>query len=809
MYSYTYDAETGGLLLNSTPLGFSKEPRPVYYQELDILGFDKYWNYEKQDEYPYMWAEANTYYYRGKKVAQLKGGSLYCAPEIVVLEEPESQDMPLLPIDIPEMVRRNHEFMEGFVQETIREVYNTWKEYQHKVDVFYVAFSGGKDSIVTLDIVQKALPHDAFMVLFGDTQMEFIDTYGVVQRIKEQCADQGIKFVTAKSDKSPEETWTQIGPPAQKLRWCCSVHKTAPQILTLRKLTSNPHFRGMGMMGVRGDESAMRSKYKKLNFGTKHRGQYDFYPILDWNTAELYLYIYENNLIINKTYKMGNTRAGCLVCPMATEKSLWMRNTLYEHLDDKQHSTALFNNLILSQTIACEMTPAKQREFMEVGAWKSRHNGEKLAKPLEYYEDAEQGGVQTITIHKVSSDWKQWIKTIGPVLFDRDGLFRILFRETWFSVYYSQAENGYEFSIPLGDKSKDTILFIAAMKDIMRKSAYCIFCKVCEANCPNGFIHMNNGSIEIDDRCVHCMQCHKVSSSSCWVAASHIKPKGEKRMSVDRYKTLGVQYSWVGDYLSLGDDFWEQCSLGTMQIAPLKAFLSDANVSQKGKITTTGEIIAKLGADSEAAWALMMCNAVYTAEFNWWITNTEIGRTYTKDDLLAKLTADVASEKSRKNIVDAFKVIFHSNTILGKEIGMGVCDCTEKGRSLILNSISRTSWSSPDPRVVLYCLYRFATECDGYYEFRLSYLMDDTEIRDGISPSQLFGINRDTMQRILEGLSIDYPQLIHAAFNLDLESISLSERRKIAEPGAKKVFDEKYSESKNDYIERIVKMIFA
>lgn len=280
-------------------------------------------------------------------------------------------------------------------------------------------------------------------------------------------------------------------------------------------------------------------------------------------------------------------------------------------------------------------------------------------------------------------------------------------------------------------------------------------------------------------------------------------------MSVDRYKTLGVQYSWVRDYLSLGDDFWEQCSLGTMQIAPLKAFLSDANVSQKGKITTTGEIIAKLGADSEAAWALMMCNAVYTAELNWWITNTEIGRTYTKDDLLAKLTADVASEKSRKNIVDAFKVIFHSNTILGKEIGMGVCDCTEKGRSLILNSISRTSWSSPDPRVVLYCLYRFATECDGYYEFRLSYLMDDTEIRDGISPSQLFGINRDTMQRILEGLSIDYPQLIHAAFNLDLESISLSERRKIAEPGAKKVFDEKYSESKNDYLERIVKMIFA
>ena len=36
MYSYTWDAETGGLLLNSSPLSFSKEPRPVYYKELGI-----------------------------------------------------------------------------------------------------------------------------------------------------------------------------------------------------------------------------------------------------------------------------------------------------------------------------------------------------------------------------------------------------------------------------------------------------------------------------------------------------------------------------------------------------------------------------------------------------------------------------------------------------------------------------------------------------------------------------------------------------------------------------------------------------
>ena len=76
MYSYTYDTKTGGMLLNSSPTGSSKEPRPVYAAELDVLGFDTYWKYAKQTDYPYMWAEANRYYYRGTLVAKLKGGNI-------------------------------------------------------------------------------------------------------------------------------------------------------------------------------------------------------------------------------------------------------------------------------------------------------------------------------------------------------------------------------------------------------------------------------------------------------------------------------------------------------------------------------------------------------------------------------------------------------------------------------------------------------------------------------------------------------------------------------------------------------------
>lgn len=146
MYAYDWDPSTGGYILNSTPLKISKEPRPVYYKELDILGFDRYWDYEKDDTYPYMWAEANTYWYRGRKVAQTKGGSCYEAPLIMMIEEAEPKGQKLRIVDIPAMVKKNRPIMEGLVQETIKKVYNTYVAYSKKVDVFYVAFSGGKDS---------------------------------------------------------------------------------------------------------------------------------------------------------------------------------------------------------------------------------------------------------------------------------------------------------------------------------------------------------------------------------------------------------------------------------------------------------------------------------------------------------------------------------------------------------------------------------------------------------------------------------------------------------------------------------------
>lgn len=790
MYAYEWDASTGGYVLTPMPLTFSKEPRPVYYKELDILGFDKHWIYDKNDTFPYMWAEANNYYYRGRLVAKTKGGSCYTAPEIVILDAPEPEGYPLRFVDIPAMVEKNRDIMEQLVQDTIKKIYNTFIEYQNKVDVFYMAFSGGKDSVVALDLVQRALPHNEFKVLFGDTRMEFPDTYDVVDKIREFCAIENIDFLESKSDLSPIESWNIFGPPAQTMRWCCSVHKTAPQIIKLREYTNNPHFRGMAFTGIRGDESASRSEYDDVSLGEKVRGQYSCHPILEWNSAELFNYIYAENLIINEAYKKGNSRAGCLVCPMAAYKNMYFKEVCYNEPSDKAYTTTDFNKIIL-ETTSKNLTTEKQiNEFMEIGGWKARRSGRELSIAKSYVTDSFEKGVFQIKASRKVTSWREWIKTIGQVIYHSDSELEIIFKDKKYVGEIVEGEKEVQFTFNIGTNTKTDIDFMSAFKIIVRKSAYCVLCRVCESNCPHGFIKMKNGDVKIDDKCVKCRKCHDVFYG-CLLANSMRLPKGEGKMgSVNRYGNMGVEYDWLTQYFTAindGYDFWTSShSLGTNKVKYLKSFLQDAGIAGKAKgakepvITRFGEIVADIGIDSSLAWGLIACNWAYSSQFGWWVKNIDMNNTYSPEAIFSMLD-DTTSETVREHIVSAFKNIFISIKPLANDLGLGICDYEEKASGRTLNSIIRFPWSNPDERVILYSLYKFAEACGNYKQFTLTRLLDHSIESDGISPTQIFGLDRETMEKLLNGLTFNYPDLIEARFTLGLDNITLKSELSSAE----------------------------
>lgn len=795
MYAYEWDSSTGGYILTPMPLAFSKEPRPVYYKELDILGFDKYWDYDKNDSFPYMWAEANNYYYRGRLVAKTKGGSLYTPPELVLIEDPEPEGYPLRFVDIPAMVDKNRQLMEQLVQETIKKIYNTFIEYQDKVDVFYVAFSGGKDSVVALDLVQRALPHNCFKVLFGDTGMEFPDTYETVEKIKQICAEEKIEFLQAKSKLKPENTWQIFGPPAVTIRWCCSVHKTTPQIMQLREVLQKPDFTGMAFTGVRGDESLSRSEYDAISYGGKHSGQYSCHPILEWNTAELFLYIYENGLTFNNAYKKGNTRAGCLVCPMSQGKHDYMK---YKNYPD---DTDLFINKIIT-TSGKNFSKENYDRFVEQGYWRTRKSGRELSFGHDKHVFEIVKGQNVITVQKKNEYWKEWAKTIGQVTSLGDGEFSIAYEGKSYAIRtISTQEGGEQFTFPNIENSKSDIKFLSLFKSVIIKSVYCVNCGYCAAECKSGCIDMANG-VHISNQCKHCFNCHDIYSHC--LRYNSIKNRiGAKVMTgLDRYYSFGIKENWLRVYFDYEgtSSFWKSDGDGEVPNKKKDAFLNfvkdaglvDEDKSLKGKEykyikykpNKFAEKMFSLGVDDESMWAYLMCNLVYaedSEEFRWFIKNIPFSETSTPESIKLRLDEVMENDKSglgKRNICDALKS-FLIKTPFGKQLGLGsVIDYEEKvssnGRETItLNYFVRGSWKNPDEKVILYALYKFAEACGNYRQFTLTRLLDTSVESAGISPTQIFGLNRETMEKILNGLTFNYPDLIEARFTLGLDNITL------------------------------------
>ena len=603
MYSYDWDEETGGLLLNSTQQKMSKEPRPVYYKELDILGFDKYWNYAKDDSAPYMWAEANNYWYHGRKVASVKGGSLYTAPELVLLEEPEPDGKPLIPVNIPLMVAKNHTILEALVQDTIKKVFNIYISYRKKVDIFYVAFSGGKDSVVALDIVQRALPHNEFKVVFGNTDMEFPTTTELVQKLSRKCSDEGIEFLEAASNMTSKESWNIFGPPARKVRWCCTVHKTAPVINMLSDKFANGKLRCVMITGVRGDESVSRSGYDEMSMGKKMAGQYSFHPILEWSSAEIYLYIYSQGLLLNDAYKYGFNRVGCIMCPNSSEKHEYIKRQCFPELVDEYCER-------ITQNSAKDLSGDNAKIFLETGGWKSRLSGRELKFSEEdRFQLNETPAYLKFSVNKLNPVWKTWYKTMG-IIEENSGEIMLEYNGVWRKCRESEDKNGGLIEIENLGNSKNSIEFIFLFKSVLAKSQYCIFCKTCVAECPHRNISMSDGKITISDKCIKCHECLKILSGCLYYNSIRGSKAMKSLKGINKYLSVGVDAEWINSFID--DNSFEP---GNRKTDVMYGFMTDAGIVAKRKLTSFGELITRMGTSDANSWALMLCNLAYTPAF--------------------------------------------------------------------------------------------------------------------------------------------------------------------------------------------------
>lgn len=745
MYEYKFDEETGGILLTDTEAQMSKEPRPIFAEEMNILGFNSRWNYENQNKIPYLWAESGNYFYRGKKIAVVKGGSLYEKPQVEFIEIgglPENEN--LIPIDLKRMSEKNFEIMENLRQATIKRIYNYWRKKKN-LDCFHVAFSGGKDSIVLLDLVKHALPKSSFIVIFGDTRMEFPDTYKIVDEVEKICANEGIEFYRAASKMLPEESWKLFGPPATVLRWCCSVHKSAPQTLKIREILGKSDFIGADFVGVRAQESVKRSGYEVENIGKKQRGQYSHNSILEWSSAEIWLYIFMHNLPINDCYKKGSSRAGCLMCPMAGNKNSYFHRLSYTTEIQK------YIDLILAATDSTKI--GSSDTYLANGGWNSRRNGRDLINPVSNYSEKISDGYFYITVKNPQKNWQEWLKTVDENIFP----------------YEIQTNSDMSEIIVKVREIYNKTSAMKIFKSVFHKAATCVNCGVCESNCQYGAISFKDG-LHIDEKkCVHCLQCHSIERGCILYHSTELPLRGgtNLKQSLDTFAGHAPKPEWIKEFFENPNAFMKSNSLGSNQIDFFRRFLYDAELVEKTSKNPTEftELIQKIGWSSSTAWGLILVNLVYNnPQIRWYVENLPINEGIERKIIEEKLQAVGVSKQGITGIPRAFKRL--CEIPLGTELNFG--EVAGKNNFLLKRKKARID----DGRVVLYALYKFAEAAGGWYQFNLSRLMNDKDSA-GVSPAKIFGIEREEMQQFLNGLSANYPDFINATFTHDLEKISL------------------------------------
>lgn len=246
----------------------------------------------------------------------------------------------------------------------------------------------------------------------------------------------------------------------------------------------------------------------------------------------------------------------------------------------------------------------------------------------------------------------------------------------------------------------------------------------------------------------------------------------KKLTGVNRYLSVGVEANWIEAYSH--DQGFEP---GNRKTDSMFSFMSDAGIVKKKQITPVGEIVFSYDMDAELPWAIMLCNLAYSSQYGWYIKNIPFSERTTLETVSMRLQQEEVTEKAIGEFWNGFKVILDTTKPLNS-IGFGMPEIEEKVTKTgdvkkKLLSIYRFPWANPDERVILYSLYKFAEACGNYKQFTLTRLLDTSIESDGVSPTQIFGLNRESMEKVLNGLTFNYPELIEARFTLGLDSITL------------------------------------
>lgn len=481
-----------------------------------------------------------------------------------------------------------------------------------------------------------------------------------------------------------------------------------------------------------------------------------YYNILIYRTP---LYLFLNKLPINPAYRFGKPRVGCLICPFSSEWDDMIVNKCYPN------EVAPFVERIVSYAEARNIP--NMDEYVKGHKWKLRASGKFMdVNPSITFEQKKTD--LKVKIERSALRPETWIPVLGKcTLSERN------------HILYGELRNKtdvYPFEIKtLGNDKYEVdfhnlkdVVYTSHIKKALYKSTYCINCEACEVECPTGALSVYP-KVKIEtSKCIHCLKCLTFHNKGCIVADSLDMAQKEnlKLTGISGYGTFGLREEWLESYMIEKEEFLSGSTLGTKQKPSLKSWLKDSEIIDKaGKETEMGNYLSQIKDDMPTlVWEIIWINLCNISPLvKWFITNVDSGSIYSKAILKTKYEDQY--QEGLTTFSYSLDALF--NTFTSSPIGGEFNQKSDISKTEFI----RGNYNDLSEYALIYSLYRYA-EITGQYTFRVSDLYDNT-IQNGIVKE--FGIDRQSLVKLLRTLNSSSNRLLVAELNMGLEHITLKE----------------------------------
>ncbi len=415
-----------------------------------------------------------------------------------------------------EISRASAPHMKRLVKDAVNTIRGIANQKEFRDSPVYVSFSGGKDSLTTLDLTRTAVKKPV-KVFFANTGIEFPET---VEFAREFCKKNNIELIEVEAGDAFWENLPSFGPPAKDFRWCCKVCKLAPINTVMEECTRGGR-KCLTIDGKRRYESFARSHIAPKEENPFIPGQVSVFPIRDWRAIEVWLYLFYRRLPYNPLYDLGFERVGCWLCPAELSAEYYRFKELHPEL------FACWNEYLLDWAKKNGLS----QEFIEHGFWRWKSlppKMERLAEELgidttaksreEEFSIAVTGGVSpcrtgVYTMEgRVSGilpgEARNVANMLGENVFSEDlGVLLIRTDNSSLKIFSSG-----HISVNAGSREDAMSLFENIARQLIRVKK-CTKCGVCLKVCPAGAITIEP-HLMIGKECTRCGKC----TESCVVA---------------------------------------------------------------------------------------------------------------------------------------------------------------------------------------------------------------------------------------------------------------------------------------------------